>query len=117
MFINENLQNAVKMPYLIRLLRYTDRFVRPGQLNILHDNLSCDKLNSYHCKLGSLKLLFVDEISLIQASLWSAMHSCLTQIMAINSNTVIFGNMGIIAIGDFYQCSPVASSSIYSSLL
>ncbi|CAF4215646.1 unnamed protein product, partial [Rotaria sp. Silwood2] len=32
-------------------------------------------------------------------------------------NTAIFGNVAIIAIGDFYQCSPVAASSIYSSLL
>ncbi|CAF4753159.1 unnamed protein product, partial [Rotaria sp. Silwood2] len=71
----------------------------------------------YRCKLHSLKLLFVDEVSLIQANLWGAMHSRLTQIMGIHSNTAIFGNVGIIAIGDFYQCSPVASSSIYSTLL
>ncbi|CAF4583659.1 unnamed protein product, partial [Rotaria magnacalcarata] len=45
------------------------------------------------------------------------MHSRLTQIMGINSNTAIFGNVAIIAIGDFYQCSPVAAASIYSSLL
>ncbi|CAF3858620.1 unnamed protein product [Rotaria sordida] len=45
------------------------------------------------------------------------MHARLTQIMGIHSNTAIFGNVGIIAIGDFYQCSPVVSSSIYSSLL
>ncbi|CAF4980995.1 unnamed protein product, partial [Rotaria sp. Silwood1] len=58
----------------------------------------------------TLKLLFVDEVSLIQASLWGAMHSRLTQIMGIHSNTAIFGNVGIVAIGDFYQCSPVAAS-------
>ncbi|CAF1332421.1 unnamed protein product [Rotaria sordida] len=87
------------------------------QSNSLNDHLSCDKLNSYRCKLHSLKLLFVDEVSLIQAKLWGAMHARLTQIMGIHSNTAIFGNVGIIAIGDFYQCSPVASSSIYSSLL
>ncbi|CAF4974012.1 unnamed protein product, partial [Rotaria sp. Silwood1] len=87
------------------------------QNNSLNDHLSCDKLNSYRCKLHSLKLLFVDEVSLIQAKLWGAMHARLTQIMGIHSNTAIFGNVGIIAIGDFYQCAPVASSSIYSSLL
>ncbi|CAF4590297.1 unnamed protein product, partial [Rotaria sp. Silwood2] len=87
------------------------------QSNSLNDHLSSDKLNSYRCKLHSLKLLFVDEVSLIQANLWGAMHSRLTQIMGIHSNTAIFGNVGIIAIGDFYQCSPVAASSIYSSLL
>ena len=87
------------------------------QTNSLSDNLSCDRLNTYRCKLGSLKLLFVDEVSLIQASLWGAMHSRLTQIMGTHSNTVIFGNIGIIAIGDFYQCSPVASQSLYSTLL
>ena len=87
------------------------------QKNSLCDNLSCDRLNSYRCKLGSLKLLFVDEVSLIQASLWGAMHSRLTQIMGTHSNTMIFGNIAIIAIGDFYQCSPVASQGIYSTLL
>ncbi|CAF4269259.1 unnamed protein product, partial [Rotaria sordida] len=80
------------------------------QSNNLNDHLSCDKLNSYRCKLHSLKLLFVDEVSLIQAKLWGAMHARLTQIMGIHSNAAIFGNVGIIAIGDFYQCSPVASS-------
>ena len=45
------------------------------------------------------------------------MHSRLSQIMGIHSNAAIFGNVGIIAIGDFYQCAPVASSSIYSSML
>ncbi|CAM4767382.1 unnamed protein product [Rotaria magnacalcarata] len=87
------------------------------QSNSLNDHLSSDKLNSYRCKLHSLKLLFVDEVSLIQSNLWGAMHSRLTQIMGINSNTAIFGNVAIIAIGDFYQCSPVAAASIYSSLL
>ena len=87
------------------------------QQNSQADNLSCDKLNSYRCKLGSLKLLFVDEVSLIQSNLWGAMHSRLTQIMGIHSNTAIFGNVAIIAIGDFYQCAPVASQGIYSSLL
>jgi hypothetical protein len=40
-----------------------------------NDALSCDRLNSYRCKLGSLKLLFVDEISLVQGGLWGAIHS------------------------------------------
>ncbi|CAF1383790.1 unnamed protein product [Adineta steineri] len=87
------------------------------QYNSMNDNLSSERLNTYRCKLSTLKLLFVDEVSLIQSSLWGAMHSRLSQIMGIHSNTAIFGNIGIIAIGDFYQCSPVASSSIYSSLL
>ncbi|CAF4666955.1 unnamed protein product, partial [Rotaria socialis] len=87
------------------------------QFQSLNNQLSSDKLNSYRCKLQSLKLLFVDEVSLIQSNLWGAMHSRLTQIIGVHSNTTIFGNIAIIAIGDFYQCSPVASSSIYSSLL
>ncbi|CAF3475451.1 unnamed protein product [Rotaria socialis] len=87
------------------------------QRSRFYENLSCEKLNTYRCKLGSLKLLFVDEVSLVQEGLWGAMHSRLNQIMGIHSNSVIFGNVGVIAIGDFYQCAPVASSSIYSSLL
>ncbi|CAF4271090.1 unnamed protein product [Rotaria sp. Silwood2] len=56
---------------------------------------------NYRCKLHSLQLLFIDEVSLIQASLSGVMHSRLTQIMGIHSNTAIFGNVGIIAFGDF----------------
>ena len=88
-----------------------------AQQRILSEGLSSDKLNTYRCKLGTLKLLFIDEISLIQADLWGAIHSRLTQIMGIHSNSSVFGNVAIIAIGDFYQCSPVASSSVYTSLL
>ena len=83
----------------------------------LHEPLSYEKLNSYRCKLGSLKLLFIDEISLVPVRLWGAIHARLGQIMGIQSNTACFGNVGIIAIGDFYQCTPVGSSSIYTSML
>ncbi|CAF2067611.1 unnamed protein product [Rotaria magnacalcarata] len=81
------------------------------QRNRFYENLSCEKLNTYRCKLGSLKLLFVDEVSLVQEGLWRVMHSRLNQIMGIHYNSVIFGNVGVIAIGDFYQCAPVASST------
>lgn len=87
------------------------------QRNYFNESLSCEKLNSYRCKLGNLKLLFVDEVSLIQSNLWETIHVRLNQIMGIHSNREIFGNIGIIAIGDFYQCAPIGSSSIYSSLL
>ncbi|CAF1481232.1 unnamed protein product [Adineta ricciae] len=83
----------------------------------LRESLSCEKLNSYRCKLGSLKLLFIDEISLVPVNLWGAIHARLGQIMGIQSNTVCFGNIGIITIGDFYQCPPVGSCSIYNSML
>ncbi|CAF1928732.1 unnamed protein product [Rotaria magnacalcarata] len=87
------------------------------QRNRFYENLSYKKLNTYRCKLGSLKLLFVDEVSFVQEGLWGTMHSRLNQIMGIHSNSVIFGNVGVIAIGDFYQCASVASSSVYSSML
>ena len=82
-----------------------------------HEPLSCDKLSSYRCKLGSLKLLFIDEISLVPGGLWGAMHARLQQITGTNSNKSCFGNVGVIAIGDFYQCPPVGSSSVYTSML
>ena len=83
----------------------------------LHEPLSCDKLSTYRCKLGSLKLLSIDEISFVPAGLWGAMHARLQQIMGTNSNKSCFGNVGVVAIGDFYQCPPVGSSSVYRSML
>lgn len=82
----------------------------------LHEPLSCDKLSTYRCKLGSLKLLFIDEISLVPAGLWGAMYARLQQIMGMNSNKSCIANVGVIAIGDFHQvstdqcCGPIISN-------
>ncbi|CAF3614039.1 unnamed protein product [Rotaria sp. Silwood1] len=54
-------------------------------------------------RLQTPNLLLENVVCLIQANLWGAMHSRLTQTMGIHPNTAIFGNVEIIAIGDFCQ--------------
>lgn len=39
------------------------------------------------------------------------------KIAGINSNISCFGNVGIVTIGDFYQCTSVGSSSVYTYML
>ncbi|CAF4809889.1 unnamed protein product, partial [Rotaria sp. Silwood1] len=54
-----------------------------------------------------LCLLFIDEISLVDRSLWRDLHTRLGQIMYKSGANTFFGNVSIIAVGDFYQLPPV----------
>lgn len=45
----------------------------------IHEPSSCDRLDTNRCKLGSLKLLFIDEISLVPLNRWGAVHARLQQ--------------------------------------
>ena len=92
-------------------------FVISSRPDRWHEPLSCNRLSTCRCKLGSLKLLFIDKISLVRAGLWGAVHARLQQITGMNSNKSCFGSVGVIVIGDFYQCPPVGSSSVYTSML
>ncbi|CAF3370960.1 unnamed protein product [Rotaria sp. Silwood1] len=79
-------------------------------------NLSENILNTMRSKLDSLCLLFIDEISLVDQSLWRELHTRLSQITCKTGSNIYFGNVSIVAVGDFYQLPPVKGIPLYLSI-
>ena len=85
------------------------------KIGIKNFNISENILNTMRCKLESLVLLFIDEISLIDQSLWRELHTRLGQITQESGSNIYFGNISIVAVGDFYQLPPVKGVPLYLS--
>ena len=74
-------------------------------------SLGCDKLNSLRCSLGKLKLLVIDEISMVGADMLHCIHRRLQEITG--NYDFHFGGVSILAVGDLYQLPPVMQSFIF----
>ncbi|XP_006815908.1 uncharacterized protein LOC102803256, partial [Saccoglossus kowalevskii] len=73
--------------------------------------LGNDKINSVRCKLNTLQILVIDEISMVDHKLLAYIHGRLRQIKQTSSHSP-FGNVCVMACGDFYQLPPVKGSSL-----
>ena len=63
-------------------------------------------LNTLRAKYQHLQLLIIDEISMVSAIQLSYIHGRLQQIKGA-SDTSYFGNVSILAVGDFHQLPPI----------
>ena len=68
--------------------------------------LSQEKLNTLRLKLCNLKLLIIDEVSMVGCNLLLQIHKCLQQLKGCSDDS-LFGDVSILAVGDFYQLQPV----------
>ncbi|KAJ8019346.1 ATP-dependent DNA helicase PIF1 [Holothuria leucospilota] len=71
-----------------------------------------EQLNSLRAKLQNLKLLIIDEISMVDQNMMHYIHGRLQQITKANHSTY-FGNVSFLAVGDFYQLPPVKGKPLY----
>ncbi|XP_062618787.1 uncharacterized protein LOC134280394 [Saccostrea cucullata] len=67
-------------------------------------------LNTLRAKYENLKLIIIDEISMVDHKLLTYVHGRLTQ---IKQSKKVFGNVAVLAFGDFYQLPPVKASPLY----
>ncbi|KAA0701445.1 ATP-dependent DNA helicase PIF1 [Triplophysa tibetana] len=72
-----------------------------------------DKLNCLRAKYNDLQILIIDEISMVDQNLFAYIHGRLRQIKQ-SGDFSPFGNVSIIAVGDFFQLPPVKGIPLYS---
>ncbi|XP_011866730.1 PREDICTED: ATP-dependent DNA helicase PIF1-like, partial [Vollenhovia emeryi] len=74
--------------------------------------LSADVANTIRESLFELKLLIIDEISMVGSTMFSRVDTRLRQIMGRNLS---FGGVSVLVVGDLYQLPPVMDTHIYLS--
>lgn len=74
-----------------------------------------ESANTLRSNLQDLQLLIIDEISMVPLDLLNLIHCRLQQIKQPFSPSTYFGNVSILAVGDFYQVPPVAKKSLLSN--
>lgn len=95
--------NGCTLHNLLSLDIHMDSMYRP---------LGEEKLNSLRTKLSGLQILVIDEISMVDHRLLSHVHGRLQQVNR-TADGILFGNVSVLAVGDFYQLSPVMGKSLY----
>ncbi|XP_069138832.1 uncharacterized protein [Argopecten irradians] len=85
----------------------------PVEATTAYQPLSDEKLNTLRSKLAQLQLVIIDEISMVDKKLLSYVHGRLRQIKQTGDHSP-FGNVSVLAVGDFYQLPPVKGKSLYT---
>ena len=75
-------------------------------------SLNGDALARLQQKYINVKVLFLEEVSMIGRALFNKVNQRLQQIFG---TTAVFGGLHVIAIGDFYQMAPVHDTYIFSN--
>ena len=78
-----------------------------------YQNLETDTLNTSRNKLQHLKVVIIDEISMVSSTLLYYIHRRLQEIKGCQNNQSTFGDVTVIAVGDFYQLKPVKNSFVF----
>ncbi|TKS65838.1 ATP-dependent DNA helicase PIF7 [Collichthys lucidus] len=72
-----------------------------------------DKVNSLRAKYRSLQIVIIDEISMVDHNMLVYIHGRLRQIKQVGDSSSLFGNISIIAVGDFFQLPPVRGKPLH----
>ncbi|KAJ8049090.1 ATP-dependent DNA helicase pfh1 [Holothuria leucospilota] len=75
--------------------------------------LTAERLNTLQAKYHSLKVIFIDEISMVGNKMLRFIDQRLQQIMGTKK---VFGGVSIIAVGDLFQLKPVRDGWIFNDL-
>lgn len=75
-------------------------------------HLDSSRLNSLRCRIGSVKLIFIDQIS--KNTMFNVQID--NRLKDIKGSPLPFGGVSIVAIGDLFQLQPVMDDYIFKDL-
>jgi hypothetical protein len=78
-----------------------------------YQKASSKDLHDMRLKYSNLKILVIDEISMVSAALLRKVHLTLQDIF---ENEEPFGSVSVLAVGDLLQLPPVAAQPVYSNI-
>lgn len=76
--------------------------------------LDSSRLNTLRCQLGGVKLIYIDEISMVGNTMFNVQIN--NRLKDIKGSKDDFGGISIIAIGDLFQLQPVMDGYIFKDL-
>ena len=85
-------------------------------MSLPYKPLGEEKLSTLRNKRGRLKIKIIDEISMVDQKMLCYIHARLRQIKQTRSQCA-FGNVSVVAVGDFYQLPPVKGTSLHHNTL
>ncbi|XP_071944760.1 uncharacterized protein [Antedon mediterranea] len=88
----------------------------PINVSFPYQPLGEEKITQLRNRLGQLQLLIIDEISMVDQKMLCYIHGRLRQIKQVRDDSP-FGNVSVLAVGDFFQLPPVKGSSLYKESL
>ena len=77
------------------------------------DSLSDKKKAEMRKTLGELDLLIIDEVSMVGANLLYRIHLRLSHIFQTDEETVPFGGINVMLVGDLLQLKPIMMSQVF----
>ena len=87
-------------------------FKIPANRGFEYCALDSDRLNTIRTQLKKLKLIFIDEISMVGSGTFNFLNLRLQQIMRTNEP---FGGISLITVGDLFQLKPVFDKWIFEN--
>ena len=87
-------------------------FKIPANKGFEYCALDSDRLNTIRAKLRNLKVLFIDEISMVGSGMFNFLNLRLQQIMGSKEP---FGGITVITVGDLFQLKPVFDRWIFEN--
>ena len=100
-----------KASHQVRGYTINTLFKMPFGTTKKREQLTGSKLGELQAKLGDLKVLIIDEISMVDNEMWVDMSYRLCQIKQIDD--LPFGGVHVLAVGDLFQLLPVKGRPLW----
>ena len=102
-----------KAAFLIRgQTIHTGLGIKPANSYEFYQRLSADHLNTLQVKLRGIKVLMIDEISMVGLNFFRFIN---IRLQDIKANDEPFGGLHVICLGDLYQLPPVREKWIFEN--